>query len=175
MTPALRDDQQLTPHFSLNELTVTSNTALQAQNRTLDDDQMVKLKALAQFAEGIRHLCGDVPMNVHSGYRCAAVNGATLGSSSTSQHPRCEAIDFDIPGQTIEQTFNLLLQSAKDHKLCFGQLIIEQAQRSYGVTEWVHCSVVGTLDPEKVGTVYRAVAGPDGKFVYTFVAKLDFE
>lgn len=175
MPSILRDNQQLRPHFSLYELTVTTNADLQEQNRTLDDDQMGKLNVLAQFAEGLRHLCGDVPLRVHSGYRCAGVNGATLGASSTSQHPKCEALDFDVPGQTIEQTFQTLYQAAKDGKLCFGQLIIEEADRDYGVAKWVHCSVIGTLNPDHVGQVLRAAAGPDGKFAYTLIERLDFK
>lgn len=174
MTDAVRPDQQLTKNFRLYELTVTSNADLQAQNRTLTDDQVRKLLALAQFAEGIRHLCGDLPMRIHSGYRCAAVNGDTPGSSSTSQHPRCEAIDFDIPGQDLETTFQTLIAAAKDGKFCFGQLIDEAANRSYGTARWVHASVIGTLDPAKVGQVERAVAGADNIFVYQGVDKIAF-
>ena len=174
MTDTARPDQQLTKNFRLYELTVTSNANLQEQNRILDDDQLRKLGLLAQFAEGIRHLCGDSQMRIHSGYRCDAVNGATPGSSSTSQHPRCEAIDFDIPGQDLETTFQTLIAAAKDGKFCFGQLIMEAAHRDYGVARWVHASVVGTLDPEKVGAVERAEAGADNVFVYQAVDKINF-
>lgn len=169
------EDQQLTKNFSLFELTVTSNADLQEQNRDLTEDQITKLKALAQFAEGIRHLCGDVPVHIHSGYRCDAVNGATVGSSSTSQHPKCEAIDFDVAGQTVEQTFDILLQAAEAGKFCFGQLIIEAAQRDYGVAQWVHCSVAGSLEAPKIGQVMKATFNVGTKkFEYTLIKKLDF-
>lgn len=174
MIPEFAENQQLTPHFSLYELTITNNAALQKENRILDSQQILKIKSLAQFGEGIRHLCGDLPMRVHSGYRCAAVNGATIGSSNTSQHPLCEAIDFDIYRQSTDQTFGLLLKAAKNGKFCFGQLIIEAAKRDYGVTQWVHCSMIGTLDKSKVGQAMRAFACIDGKFAYSLVDKIDF-
>lgn len=167
-------DRPLTPHFSLYELTKTNNAALQERNRDLLPDQIEKLTDLAKFAENLRAICGGGPLRIHSGYRSPDLNGATHGSSSTSQHPRCEAIDFDVPGQTIEQSFGTLLMAARTGKLKFGQLIIEEAKRDYGVAQWVHASVIGTLDPEKVGEVMRMQAGPDGEPHYQFVCKLQF-
>lgn len=165
---------QLSEHFSLDELTVTSNDALQAANRVITDDQFVKLTALAAHCEILRAICGGRPLRIHSGYRSPALNGATTGSSSTSQHPRCEAVDFDVPGQTIEDSFNELLAAARAGKFKFGQLIIETAERSYGTVKWVHCSVIGTLDPSKVGQVMKMQSGPDGKPHYVLVDQIKF-
>lgn len=170
MTP----DMKLTEHFSLYELTATSNAELQAKNRELTTEQVQKLVALAHHCEAIRGLCGGLALRVHSGYRAPALNGATVGSSSTSQHPRCEAVDFDVAGQEIGETFRLLHEAARAGKFRFGQLIIEAAQRPYGAVAWVHCSVVGTLDRAKVGQVMQMKAGPDGKPHYELVEKLDF-
>lgn len=171
--PVLRQDVALTAHFSLFELTVTSNASLQGLNHTLTDKQVDKLTVLANHAEVVREICG-APINIHSGYRNDALNGVTVGSSSTSQHPKCEALDLDVKGQTVEQTFNLLLAAARAGKFKFGQLIIEQAERSYGVAQWVHCSVIGTLDPDKVGQVMKMEAGPDGKPNYVLIDHLKF-
>ena len=175
------ENQQLSEHFSLYELTVTSNDALQAKNRELTDEQVAKLKALAGHCENIRALCGNTALRVHSGYRSPDLNTATKGSSSTSQHPRCEAIDFDVPGQTIEESFNALLDAARAGKFKFGQLIIEQTDRGYknpdgteSIAKWVHCSLIGTLDPTKVGQVMRMKTGDDGKPGYTMIDKLNF-
>jgi hypothetical protein len=176
----VRTDAPLSPHFSFYELTVTSQTALQDANRDVTDDEYRKLGLLAQFAEGIRHLCGDRPTRIHSGRRAPAVNAGTQGSSDTSQHLRCEALDFDVIGLTVEEVFNILLQAAREGRFSYGQLIIEQADRGYknadgteAVSCWVHASVVGTLDPAKVGLAERAVWSEDEhRFLYTFVDRV---
>lgn len=167
-------DQKLSEHFSLFELTITSNASLQKQNRMLSDNQVQKLEKLSRLAESIRGICGAAPVIIHSGYRSSDLNGATIGSSSTSQHPKCEAIDFDVKGQEVETTFVKLLAAAKEGKLRFGQLILERAERSYGTVKWIHCSVVGTLSPEKVGQVLKMEAGLNGKPVYTLIDKIKF-
>lgn len=170
----MTSDMKLTEHFSLYELTSTSNEALQAKNRELTGEQVQKLVALAHHCEAIRRICGDGPLKIHSGYRSDALNGATHGSSSTSQHPRCEAVDFDVPGQDLGETFRLIHEAARAGKFRFGQLILEQAARPYGTVTWVHCSVEGTLDPMKIGQVMKMVAGQDGKPHYELVEKMDF-
>lgn len=169
MTP----DMKLSPHFSLYELTTTSNEALQSKNRELTLDQVQKLLALAQHCEMIRSICGAA-VKIHSGYRSEALNGATHGSSSTSQHPRCEAVDLDVPGQDLGETFRLLHEAARAGRFRFGQLILESAARPYGAVSWVHCSLAGTLDPAKVGQVMHMVAGEDGKQHYALIEKMDF-
>jgi len=170
---SLRENIQLSPHFTLFELTATANASLQQQNRTLTDAQVQKLLTLAQLGETIRSIV-NAPVIIHSGYRCPELNEVIPGSSSTSQHPRCEALDLAVQGQSVDDTFNILLAAAKTGDLKFGQLIIEQAQRSYGVVRWVHCSVIGTLDPSKVGQAMKMVSGADGLPHYTLVDKLDF-
>lgn len=172
--PLPRADEMLSLYFSLYELTVTSNPLLQGSNRILTKQQIAKLKVLAQHADTIRAICGGLPVRIHSGYRSDKLNSATIGSSSTSQHPRCEAIDLDVKGQTIEDTFRRLLLAAKAGKFKFGQLILERAERSYGSAAWIHCSVVGTLSPEKIGQVMKMEAGPDGHSRYTLIDHLKF-
>lgn len=179
----IRPDQQLSPHFSFYELTKTSNFEMQESNRDVTDDEFRNIGLLAQFAEGIRHICGDRPLNIHSGRRSLAVNSATRGASDTSQHLRCEAIDFDVAGLTIQETFDMLLQAARDKKFCFGQLIIEECDRGYknadgteSIGRWVHASVVGTLDPAKVGEAERADwSETEQRFIYTLVDRIKFE
>lgn len=163
-------DLQLSDHFSLFELTVTANAGLQALNRRLSDTQVQKLTRLSRHGEGIRRICGGLPVRVHSGYRSLALNGLTVGASSTSQHPKCEGLDFDIVGQDLEESFLLLRAEAAAGRFCFGQLIIEEARRDYGVVRWLHCSVIGTINPSKVGQVLRMVNG-----AYEIVEQIKFE
>jgi hypothetical protein len=175
------DDIHLSDHFSLYKLTTTLNAGLQEENRNLTTDQIEKLRALAVHCEKIWHLCGDSPVNIHSGYRSDSLNKATHGSSSTSQHPRCEAVDFNVPGQALEDTFNSLLAEGRDKQFAFGQLILEEADRGYknpdgteSISRWVHCSLIGTLDAKKIGQVMRMKVGPDGKPAYTLIEQLRF-
>lgn len=170
----LKENRQLTKHFSLFELTITTNEKLQKANRLLTDAQVTKLVALAEHAEVIRKICGGLPLAIHSGYRSLELNGATSGSSSTSQHPRCEAIDFHVKGLSCQQVFYNLLQAAKRGEFKFGQLILEKADRPYGTIVWVHCSVIGTLNPSKVGQAMTMSAGGDGKQKYVLVEHLKF-
>jgi zinc D-Ala-D-Ala carboxypeptidase len=166
------EDKKLSDHFSLFEMTITSNMSLQKQNRMLSDNQVQKLEKLSRLAETIRALC-SAPILIHSGYRSSNLNEATIGSSSTSQHPKCEAIDFDVKGQEIDATFAKLLAAAKEGKLKFGQLILERAERTYGTVKWIHCSVIGTLAPEKIGQVLKMEAGVDGKPLYSLITQIN--
>lgn len=170
----LRDDQKLSEHFSLYELTVTTNAPLQQANRTLNDEQVEKLKALAEQAERIRKIC-EAPIVINSGYRGDALNTLTAGSSRTSQHTKCEAIDFYAKGLAHEVVFQKLLDMARQGSFTFGQLILERAARSYGTATWIHCSVIGTLDPVKVGQAMIMNAGIDGKQHYRLVEQLKFK
>ncbi len=174
-------DLQLTEHFKLSELTVTENAALQEKNRELTAAQIQKLATLALLCEEIRSICGEQPIRIHSGYRSPDLNAATKGSASHSQHPRCEAVDFDVRGQPLDYAFDALLRAARDGKFKFGQLILEQADRGYkdedgreSIARWLHCSVIGTLEKEKVGQAMKMRAGIDGKQFYSLVEKLDF-
>lgn len=178
----------LSEHFSLDEVTVTSNAALQASNRILTGEQLGKLRDLAknpdplQGMETAREICGGIPMRVHSAWRSDAVNESTKGASKTSQHAKGEAWDFDVPGQTVDETFDLLYKAAKAGNFKFGQLIIEEADRGYknedgteSISRWVHCSVVGTLNPDHVGQVMKAAWNEgEGKFDYTMVDRLSW-
>lgn len=162
------DDYRLSPHFTFFELTVTNNADLQARNRIVLPGDEGKPEALAEFLDGPRAICGG-PLRIHSGYRCPELNGATVGSAKTSQHMKWEAGDLDEPGIPTEYTFHKLLEAARAGKLRFGQLILEQAVRDYGVSKWVHVSMVGTLDPSKVGQVMTMQCGTDGKLHYTLI------
>lgn len=174
------ENKQLTPHFSFFELTVTLNAALQAKNREIADGDEDKPLALAQFGEEARGHCAGA-LRVHSGYRCKDLNGATKGSSDTSQHPRWEALDCDEPGVPVEETFRKLLEAARAGKFRFGQLILEEADRGYKgadgqevIAKWVHVSMAGTLDPAKIGQVMTMKEGADGKLHYTLIEQLKF-
>ena len=159
----IRQNIELTTHFNLHELTVTNNQAKQDANRDLTDEQVDKLCALARHGEAIREICGALPLRIHSAYRSPALNSATVGASNTSQHPLCEAIDFDVIGQDLETSFTLLWDAVRAGRLPLGQLIVEEAPRGTGVARWIHCSAPGNLPPAKRGLIMRMLVGTDGK------------
>lgn len=134
----MSEDQKLSEHFTLKELTQTSHQEFQDENRRLSDNQIVKLKMVAYLLEEVRGLV-LAPIIVHSGYRCLPLNRA-IGSGDTSQHTKCEAVDFSVKGVELTQVFKQIRQAAHNGKIKFGQLIYEKASRSYGAAEWIHIS-----------------------------------
>lgn len=116
---------QLSPHFSLAELTVT-NTGLP---NVPSGVRLERLYLLADRMEKVRSILGDNPIKITSGYRSPAVN-KKVGGVSNSDHMSAHVCDFQCPkfGTPYEICKELILS-----KLAFDQLICEK-----GV--WVHIS-----------------------------------
>lgn len=133
-------DVQLTQNFSLFEMTKTDHTELQAANRDLTQAQIFKLTMLAELLETVRTLIG-VPISVHDGFRCPALNKED-GGVSNSQHALCEAADWTPVGVSVINdvypVFKRLWDAAKQGKFTFGQLIFEETDHG---TAWVHLSL----------------------------------
>ena len=130
-------DIKLSDHFGLFEMSHTDNVALQAQNRDISDEILEHLTATARLMEQVRNLTGNVGIKVNSAYRCLALNGDIPGASPTSQHPKGEACDFFVIGQSVQDTFALLKKCAEDGKIWFGQMILE----TRGTVSWCHISL----------------------------------
>ena len=131
----------LSPHFTLEELTRTSQTALQATNRAEAQAFLSSLTELAALLEVIRVHFGK-PLKINSGFRGASVNAGTPGSSKTSQHMKGEAADIEIPGVDDAELHRWIV---KDSGLRFGQCILERPPGR----SWVHVSICGTRDPKR--------------------------
>jgi hypothetical protein len=112
----------LSDHFTLDEMTHTDHADLQEQNRAEAVAFIPMLKRVSlELGEPIRALFDGVPINVHSAYRCPALNDA-VGSQSHSQHLLGEAMDFDIIGYTNSAAINKIMTSG----IKFHQLLIER-------------------------------------------------
>lgn len=117
----------LTPHFSLEELSVT-------QQRGLDNRPSAavveRLRATAEQLERVRSLLGDRPITITSGYRSPAVNRA-VGGALRSAHLQGWAVDFNCHrfGTALDVCRVI---AASDIE--FDQLIEEEGR-------WVHLSV----------------------------------
>lgn len=128
-------------NLSLLQLTKTEHRQFIEENRNLTQEQVDKLSELCnQLIYPIQQRFGAI--NVISGYRCMSLNRA-IGSGDSSQHPKCEAIDFDFidrpRGAKLKEVFNWIVSE----KLAYGQLI-------YELGEWIHISLgYPYRDPER--------------------------
>jgi zinc D-Ala-D-Ala carboxypeptidase len=118
----------LTPHFTLQEMTVSQTAVRMGINNTPNARQITNLTRLCEnILEPFRAMVGK-PINISSGFRNPTVN-SLVGGSSTSQHMKGEATDFTVEGLTVQQLFDLIRTSA----LPYDQLIQE-------FDSWVHVS-----------------------------------
>jgi len=119
----------LSPHFTLEELTVTDH-------RTLDNspkqEEIANLQRLAQFLEQVKTALGGKPVMVNSAFRSKAINDA-VGSSDRSQHRLGCAADIRVPGMTPDAVCRALI----DAQLPFDQIIRE-------FDAWTHISIPNT-------------------------------
>ena len=122
--------KRLTKNFIFSEFTDTKHTDLLPANIYYAVDNMDKVIDLAKFAQEIRDFLG-VPMTITSGVRYSALNNR-VGGSATSQHLKCEAIDFIPSKMSIQEAFKRIRNS----NLKWGQLIIESSNGK----EWIHIS-----------------------------------
>ena len=116
----------LTPHFTLEELTVT-------QHRTLDNtpnsSEINNLRRLAEMLEEVKTLLDGKPIMINSAFRSKAVNDA-VGSKDSSQHRVGCAADIRVPGLTPDQVVKAIIGSP----IAFDQIIRE-------FDSWTHISV----------------------------------
>ena len=116
----------LTPHFTLEELTVTNHRSL---DNTPNSSEINNLKRLAEMLEEVKTLLDGKPIMVNSAFRSKAVNDA-VGSKDTSQHRVGCAADIRVPGLTPDQVVKAIIGSP----IAYDQIIRE-------FDSWTHISV----------------------------------
>jgi len=116
----------LTPHFSLEELTVTNHRSL---DNTPNSSEINNLKRLAEMLEEVKDLLDGKPIMVNSAFRSKAVNDA-VGSKDTSQHRVGCAADIRVPSLTPDQVVKAIIASG----IVYDQIIRE-------FDSWTHISV----------------------------------
>ncbi len=128
---------QLSPHLSLAEATASDTAKRLGIDNTPKPEHTANLMALANtIFEPIRAHFG-VPIYVSSGYRSKALNDATPGASTTSQHSLGQALDLDQDGKGNGVTNAEVFRFIKD-TLPFDQLIWEFGDDHN--PDWVHVS-----------------------------------
>ncbi len=125
---------QLSPNFTLEELTVSEVAARNGFDNTPNEAEIENLKRLAQLLEQVRKVVGR-PVLVNSAYRSKQVNDA-VGSRDTSQHRIGCAADIRVSGMNPDQVCRAIIES----DIQFDQLIREFWDKEKG-GGWTHISV----------------------------------
>lgn len=125
--------QQLTAHFSLEEMT-RSATATQCG---------IPNEPGIAFISNLQHLCQEVleplrehvgkPIHVSSGYRCRELN-QLVGGVPNSQHMKGEAADLIVPTPAIGREWLAWIEKNCKH---FDQAILERNKKG---AWWLHVS-----------------------------------
>jgi uncharacterized protein YcbK (DUF882 family) len=118
----------LSPNFTLEELTASETAARNGLDNTPGPIAMKNLERLAQFLEEVRKVLGK-PVVISSGYRGPEVN-AHVGGQKASQHLVGCAADIKVPGMTPDAVCRAIIQS----DLQYDQLIRE-------FDSWTHISI----------------------------------
>lgn len=130
---------QLTPHFTLAELTASTTASRLGIDNTPPPELLPRLVLTAEMLERIRSTL-NAPITVTSGYRGRQVNAA-VGGVTSSDHTQGYAADIVAPGYgtptQIARTLAPLVSV-----LGIGQLILEGVKGK----QWVH---VSTRVPDK--------------------------
>jgi zinc D-Ala-D-Ala carboxypeptidase len=116
----------LTPNFTLAELTVTDHREFKNESNPTETEN---LKRLANLLEQVKVAIGGKPVMVNSAFRCKEVNDA-VGSKDTSQHRIGCAADIRVPGMAPDAVVKAIIAA----KLPFDQLIRE-------FDRWTHISI----------------------------------
>ena len=119
----------LTPHFTLEELTMTNHRQF---DNTPNAAETANLTRLAQFLELVKAKLDGKPIMVNSAFRSKQVNDS-VGSKDTSQHRLGCAADIRVPGMTPDQVVRAIM----GHGLYFDQIIRE-------FDAWTHISIPNT-------------------------------
>jgi zinc D-Ala-D-Ala carboxypeptidase len=126
---------RLSPHFTLDELTVSTTAARKGWDNTPNATEKTNLIRVALLLEQVRDLF-NLPIVVNSGYRAKILNDY-IGSKDTSQHRIGCAADITIPGKTPKQVVEAIVKS----DIPYDQVIQEFADGGGG---WIHISVPDT-------------------------------
>ena len=149
----------LSKNFTLNELTKSQEAIRLGINNTPSDEHILNLKTLcANILQPIRDFY-QMPVSVSSGYRSPELCKA-IGSSSTSQHARGEAVDFEV--------FNIANKDLSDWivaNLDYDQCILEFWNINEPNSGWVHCSFSTKYNRRQ----YLKAEKVNGKIVYSTI------
>ena len=131
---------QLSPNFSLEELTRSEAAARNGWDNTPNEAEIENLKRLAALLQQVRAAVGGRPVMINSGFRSKQVNDA-VGSKDSSQHRIGCAADLRVPGMTPRQVIEACIAA----QVPFDQVILE-------FDSWTHISVPNEPDAAPRGS-----------------------
>lgn len=123
-------NEMVTENFSVKETRHSGYAVTHGIANIPPEELDCAIKHTAQSMERVRAALGNNSVRVTSWYRSPSVNKA-VGSSSTSQHIKGEAVDFTCPGFGSPLEICKKLIELKE-LIRFDQLILEPS--------WVHIS-----------------------------------
>ena len=148
---------QLSKSFTLNELTKSQEALRLNIDNTPNEEQILNLKILCEkILQPIRDFYG-MPVSVSSGFRSPELCKA-IGSSSTSQHTRGEAADFEIFSIANKDLAEFIIAN-----LDYDQCILEFWNPNDPNSGWIHCSYSDNNNRKQ----YLKAQKIDGKIVYS--------
>jgi uncharacterized protein YcbK (DUF882 family) len=130
----------LSPNFTLEELTRSEAAARNGWDNTPNEAEMENLKRLAALLQDVKAAVGGKPVLINSGFRSKQVNDA-VGSKDSSQHRLGCAADLRVPGMTPRQVVEACIAA----KVPFDQIILE-------FDAWTHISVPNTPEAAPRGS-----------------------
>ena len=137
---------QLSKHFKLEEFEKSMTATRKGIENKAGSGEIKNLTDLCYgVLEPVRAKF-DKPIVVTSGYRSPELCEA-IGSKSTSQHTKGEAVDFEIAGVS-----NLQVALWINNNCDFDQLILEYWKDGEPNSGWVHCSFVEGSNRKQVLT-----------------------
>lgn len=133
---------ELTPHFSLHELTHSDVAVRRGLDNAPNPGEVANLRSLCETVlEPTRWLLG-VPLRVNSGFRAPAVNAA-VGGKQNSAHLHGRACDFVPVGMPLGEAFLMIRQSS----IPYDQVILE-------FNAWIHLAIAPRgADPRRQALV----------------------
>lgn len=147
----------LSKSFTLNELTKSQEALRLGIDNTPNEEQILNLKILCEkILQPVRDFYG-MPVSISSGFRSPELCNA-IGSSSTSQHTRGEAADFEIFSIANKTLAEFIVSN-----LDFDQCILEFWTPSDPNSGWIHCSYNDSGNRKS----YLSAQKLNGRVVYT--------
>jgi hypothetical protein len=124
----------LTPNFTLDELTASESAERNGWDNTPNDAELENLTRLADFLEQVKVVLGGKPIMINSAFRSKKVNDS-VGSKDTSQHRIGCAADIRVPGMTPDEVVRKVIASG----IGYDQVIRE-------FDRWTHISIPNSVD-----------------------------
>jgi len=147
---------QLSKNFSLDEMTKSQTAIRMGLSNNPSEGEVENLRLLCErVLQPVRDHFNHT-VTISSGYRNEILS-RKIGSSSSSQHCRGEAADFEIFGIGNNEVSDWIKEN-----LMFDQLILEYWEPGEPNSGWIHCSYISDQPRASYLWAYRS----EGKTKY---------